>query len=132
MFLTQSDYDKDSSSGSVWFSEGFTLWSWIIISVVTLIVLGALIFLFYKTYSSCRKKSCNDADMLTCYLCVRRVTISSWRQGTHQQKCAELNKDILNRMKSPESSKIRSRLELMDLNLLKFQLISGVPVVEQG
>ena len=76
VFLNQGDY-KDESS---WFDEGVTLWTWIILSLVSTIVLGTLICLFYKTYVSCKKKNCEE-NLITCYLCIRKVPMVQWRQG---------------------------------------------------
>ena len=75
VFLNQ-DY-KDEPS---WFDEGVTLWTWIILSLVSTLVLGTLICLFYKTYMSCKRKKCEE-NLITCYLCIRKVTVVQWRQG---------------------------------------------------
>ena len=44
---------------------------------------------------------------VTCYLCLRRVSLTAWRQGGHRQDCLLKHQHVLNKMKSPENSKIR-------------------------
>ena len=59
VFLTEQSDSEDSSSS--WLSsEGVTLWTWIIISLITIIILTALICLFYKTFRSCKKKNSEE------------------------------------------------------------------------
>jgi len=101
VFLSTPDDNNDD-----WYGEGLTLWTWIIIAIISTVVLGVLICLFYKTYVSCQRKH-NEESLMTCYLCVQRVSFSQWKQGSHRRKCAETNKEVLKRMKSPENNKIR-------------------------
>ena len=117
MFIPAEDYQEHQDWDS---DDGVPVWTWAIIAVISIIVFGALIALFYKTYMSCQKKRCEEA-LVTCYLCKRRVTQGQWKQGTHRQKCAEVNMDTLRQMKSPENNKIRcpkcrSRLKLWPAN----------------
>ena len=66
VFLTEQSDSEDSSSS--WLSsEGVTLWTWIIISLITIIILTALICLFYKTFRSCKKKSSEERIQWCCF-----------------------------------------------------------------
>ena len=117
MFIPSEDYQEHPD----WDSEGgLPVWTWAVMAVISIIVFGALICLFYKTYSSCKKKRCEES-LVTCYLCKRRVTQGQWKQGSHRQKCADIHKDTLKNMMSPENNKIRcpkcrARLKLWPAN----------------
>jgi len=100
--------------------DGIPVWTWAVISTVSIFIFGALIWLFYRTYTSCKKKRCEET-LVTCYLCKKRVAQGQWKQGIHRQKCAEMQKDTLRLMKSPENNKIRfpkcrARLKLWPAN----------------
>ena len=82
MFIPAEDYHENQD-----WESGLPVWTWAIIAVISVLVFGALIGLFYKTYMSCQKKRCEEA-LVTCYLCKRRVTQGQWKQGSHRQKCA--------------------------------------------
>jgi len=49
---------EDERHTDGWETDGAALWTWIIIAVISTLVLGTLICLFYKTYISCKKKKC--------------------------------------------------------------------------
>ena len=118
MFVSQEeDYQEDAD----WDTDGgVAIWTWAVIAALSIIVFGALIYLFYQTYKSCQKKRCEES-LVTCYLCKRRVTQGQWKQGKHRQTCAEVHKETLKQMKSPENNKIRcpkcrARLRLWPAN----------------
>ena len=58
VFLSTPDDNNDD-----WYGEGLTLWTWIIIAIISTVVLGVLICLFYKTYVSCQRKH-NEEQIL--------------------------------------------------------------------
>lgn len=45
---------EDQRHTDGWETDGAALWTWIIIAVISTLVLGTLICLFYKTYISCK------------------------------------------------------------------------------
>ena len=104
MFISpEEDYQDDPDWDS---DEEVALWTWAVIAAISIIVFGALICLFYKTYVSCKKKRCEES-LVTCYLCKKRVMQGQWKQGKHRQKCAEVHKETLKQMKSPKNKKIQ-------------------------